>query len=184
MTYHGEFLLWSCVFDVLQTTCGWKSTSFSKFEKVSVEILLNILSVAFDFISDVSSTPWILRFDLKKVQTSWTFHACSSVACLIRASIIILPLSPDPKFILLHTLFSYDDVCDCFYLIHYLLHFKYLCLFSFNVSVSLVNFPPYFQCSPQFHSVFSGSYADFLNSWIYMFESSILSLIFKRTVLP
>lgn len=47
---HGEFFLWSCLFGVPHTACGWKSTSFSKFEKFSVEILLNILSVAFEFI--------------------------------------------------------------------------------------------------------------------------------------
>jgi hypothetical protein len=41
--YHGEILLWSGLFGVLEASCTWMGRTFLRVGKFSVVILLNIL---------------------------------------------------------------------------------------------------------------------------------------------
>jgi hypothetical protein len=61
---YGEVLFWSCLSDVLDSSCTWMGISFLRPGKFSDIILLDILPIPLTCTSCPSSVPMIHRFGL------------------------------------------------------------------------------------------------------------------------
>jgi hypothetical protein len=75
-------LFWSSLFGVLDASCTWMGIVFSRFGKLFVIILLNILWIPFACISSSYSMPMILRFGLLMELVSFCIFLSQILNCL------------------------------------------------------------------------------------------------------